>query len=120
MAKIQGRRLVSDGRHPFGPFIRRRFFLGIAPWSLGFRPVSPVFHRSLDIKRDPGFAAHPAAHVHVLPIEAGLAGAMVAHCDGDPFAFRPSSDLQGLLPAGGVVVRLRKKSPLTAALGRDS
>jgi len=52
------------------------FFLGIDPRSLGVAPFSPVIHRSLDVKaRDLGLAAHPAANVHVLPIEAGFVGA---------------------------------------------
>jgi len=51
-------------------------FLGIDPRSLGVAPFSPAIHRSLDIKaRDLGLTVHPAANVHILPIEAGFVGA---------------------------------------------
>jgi len=51
-------------------------FLGIDPRALGVSPFTPAVHRSLDIKaRDLGLAAHPAANVHILPIEAGFVGA---------------------------------------------
>ena len=51
-------------------------FLGIDPQPLGLSPFSPSIHRSLDIKaRDLGLKVHPAANVHVLPIEAGFVGA---------------------------------------------
>jgi uncharacterized 2Fe-2S/4Fe-4S cluster protein (DUF4445 family) len=51
-------------------------FLGIDPHALGISPFTPAVHRSLDIKaRDLGLAAHPAANVHILPIEAGFVGA---------------------------------------------
>ena len=50
--------------------------LGIDPGSLGVSPFTPAIHRSLDIKaRDLGLTAHPAANVHLLPIEAGFVGA---------------------------------------------
>jgi uncharacterized 2Fe-2S/4Fe-4S cluster protein (DUF4445 family) len=50
--------------------------LGIDPRALGVSPFTPAVHRSLDIKaRDLGLAAHPAANVHVLPVEAGFVGA---------------------------------------------
>ena len=50
-------------------------FLGIDPHALGVSPFTPVVHRSLDIKaRDLGLKAHPAANVHILPIEAGFVG----------------------------------------------
>ena len=51
-------------------------FLGIDPRTLGVSPFTPVIHRSLDIKaRDLGLKAHPAANVHILPVEAGFVGA---------------------------------------------
>lgn len=51
-------------------------FLGIDPRALGVSPFAPAVHRSLDIKaRDLGLEAHPAANVHVLPVEAGFVGA---------------------------------------------
>jgi uncharacterized 2Fe-2S/4Fe-4S cluster protein (DUF4445 family) len=51
-------------------------FLGIDPHPLGIAPFTPAVHRSLDIKaRDLGLAVHPAAGVHILPIEAGFVGA---------------------------------------------
>jgi uncharacterized 2Fe-2S/4Fe-4S cluster protein (DUF4445 family) len=50
--------------------------LGIDPRALGVSPFTPAVHRSLDIKaRDLGLAVHPAANVHLLPIEAGFVGA---------------------------------------------
>jgi uncharacterized 2Fe-2S/4Fe-4S cluster protein (DUF4445 family) len=52
------------------------FFLGIDPQHLGLSPFSPAIHHSLDIKaRDLGLNIHPAANVHILPIEAGFVGA---------------------------------------------
>jgi uncharacterized 2Fe-2S/4Fe-4S cluster protein (DUF4445 family) len=51
-------------------------FLGIDPRPLGISPFTPAIHRSLDIKaRDLGIISHPAAGIHVLPIEAGFVGA---------------------------------------------
>jgi uncharacterized 2Fe-2S/4Fe-4S cluster protein (DUF4445 family) len=51
-------------------------FLGIDPRPLGIAPFTPAVHRSLDIKaRDLGLLSHPAANIHVLPIEAGFVGA---------------------------------------------
>jgi uncharacterized 2Fe-2S/4Fe-4S cluster protein (DUF4445 family) len=51
-------------------------FLGIDPHALGISPFTPAVHRSLDIKaRNLGLAVHPAANVHILPIEAGFVGA---------------------------------------------
>ena len=51
-------------------------FLGIEPGHLGRSPFPPVVHHSLDIKaRDLGLKVHPAANVHILPIEAGFVGA---------------------------------------------
>jgi uncharacterized 2Fe-2S/4Fe-4S cluster protein (DUF4445 family) len=51
-------------------------FLGIDPRALGVSPFTPAVHRSLDIKaRDLGLEAHPAANVHILPVEAGFVGA---------------------------------------------
>lgn len=51
-------------------------FLGIDPRALGVSPFTPAVHRSLDIKaRDLGLEAHPAANVHLLPVEAGFVGA---------------------------------------------
>ncbi|MEW6332897.1 MAG: ASKHA domain-containing protein [Thermodesulfobacteriota bacterium] len=50
--------------------------LGISPRALGVSPFTPAVHRSLDIKaRDLGLAVHPAANVHILPVEAGFVGA---------------------------------------------
>ncbi len=50
--------------------------LGIDPRALGVSPFIPAVHRSLDIKaRDLGLRAHPAANVHLLPVEAGFVGA---------------------------------------------
>ncbi len=50
--------------------------LGIDPRPLGVAPFTPTVHRSLDIKaRDLGLLTHPAANVHILPIEAGFVGA---------------------------------------------
>jgi len=51
-------------------------FLGIEPGHLGRSPFPPAVHHSLDIKaRDLGLKVHPAANVHILPIEAGFVGA---------------------------------------------
>ena len=51
-------------------------FLSINPLHLGLSPFSPVIHHSVDVKaRDLGLHLHPAANVHVLPIEAGFVGA---------------------------------------------
>ncbi len=51
-------------------------FLGIDPHPLGVSPFSPAVHHSQNIKaRDLGLKVHPAAYVHVLPIEAGFVGA---------------------------------------------
>jgi uncharacterized 2Fe-2S/4Fe-4S cluster protein (DUF4445 family) len=50
--------------------------LGLDPRPLGVAPFTPALHRSLDIKaRDLGLRVHPAANVHILPIEAGFVGA---------------------------------------------
>ena len=52
------------------------FFLGIHPGALAVSPFTPAVHRSLDIKaRDLDLTVHPAANVHILPIEAGFVGA---------------------------------------------
>jgi uncharacterized 2Fe-2S/4Fe-4S cluster protein (DUF4445 family) len=59
-----------------GNTVMHHLFLGIDPHALGFSPFTPAVHRSLDIKaRDLGLEAHPAANVHILPIEAGFVGA---------------------------------------------
>ena len=51
-------------------------FLSINPLHLGLSPFSPAIHHSVDVKaRDLGLHLHPAANVHVLPIEAGFVGA---------------------------------------------
>jgi uncharacterized 2Fe-2S/4Fe-4S cluster protein (DUF4445 family) len=51
-------------------------FLGIDPHPLGLSPFAPATHHSQNIKaRDLGLEIHPAAYVHVLPIEAGFVGA---------------------------------------------
>lgn len=51
-------------------------FLGIDPHPLGLSPFPPATHHSQNIKaRDLGVKIHPAAYVHVLPIEAGFVGA---------------------------------------------
>lgn len=51
-------------------------FLGIDPHPLGLSPFPPATHHSQNIKaRDLGLKIHPAAYVHVLPIEAGFVGA---------------------------------------------
>lgn len=51
-------------------------FLGIDPQHVGLAPFPPALHRSLDVKaRDIGLKVHPAANVHILPIEAGFVGA---------------------------------------------
>jgi uncharacterized 2Fe-2S/4Fe-4S cluster protein (DUF4445 family) len=51
-------------------------FLGVDPHSLGLSPFPPVIHQSQDIKaRELGLKIHPAAYVHVLPVEAGFVGA---------------------------------------------
>jgi len=51
-------------------------FLGIDPHSLGVSPFPPAAHHSQNIKaRELGLKIHPAAYVHVLPIEAGFVGA---------------------------------------------
>jgi len=51
-------------------------FLGLDPQYLGVSPFTPSVHRSLDLKaRDLGLRLHPAANVHVLPVEAGFVGA---------------------------------------------
>jgi len=50
--------------------------LKINPEFLGVAPFPPAVHRSLDIKaRDLGIKVHPAANIHILPIEAGFVGA---------------------------------------------
>jgi uncharacterized 2Fe-2S/4Fe-4S cluster protein (DUF4445 family) len=50
--------------------------LKINPEYVGVAPFPPAIHRSMDIKaRDLGLKAHPAANVHILPIEAGFVGA---------------------------------------------
>ena len=59
-----------------GNTVMHHLFLGIDPRALGFSPFTPAVHRSLDIKaRDLGLEAHPAANVHILPVEAGFVGA---------------------------------------------
>jgi len=59
-----------------GNTVMHHLFLGIDPRALGFSPFTPAVHRSLDVKaRDLGLEAHPAANVHILPIEAGFVGA---------------------------------------------
>jgi uncharacterized 2Fe-2S/4Fe-4S cluster protein (DUF4445 family) len=51
-------------------------FLGLDPKPLGVAPFTPAVLNPLDIKaRDLGLAAHLAANVHILPIEAGFVGA---------------------------------------------
>ncbi|MFH1756885.1 MAG: ASKHA domain-containing protein [Pseudomonadota bacterium] len=51
-------------------------FLGIDPGNLGLSPFPPAVHHSLDVKaRDLGLKIHPAANIHMLPIEAGFVGA---------------------------------------------
>ncbi len=51
-------------------------FLGIDPRNLGLSPFAPAIQSSLNIPaRDLGLKIHPAANVHVLPIEAGFVGA---------------------------------------------
>jgi uncharacterized 2Fe-2S/4Fe-4S cluster protein (DUF4445 family) len=51
-------------------------FLGIDPQPLGVSPFPPAVHHSQNIKaRDLGLKVHPAAYIHVLPIEAGFVGA---------------------------------------------
>jgi len=59
-----------------GNTVMHHLFLGIDPRALGVSPFTPAVHRSLDVKaRDLGLAVHPAANVHILPIEAGFVGA---------------------------------------------
>ena len=51
-------------------------FLDIDPQWLGLSPFPPAIHRSLNLKaRDMGLKVHPAANIHVLPVEAGFVGA---------------------------------------------
>jgi len=51
-------------------------FLGIDPQWLGLSPFPPAVHHSLDLKaRDLALKVHPAAYIHVLPVEAGFVGA---------------------------------------------
>ncbi len=51
-------------------------FLGIDPQFIGLAPFPPALHQSIDVKaRDLGLKVHPAAKVHILPIEAGFVGA---------------------------------------------
>jgi len=51
-------------------------FLGIDPQYLGLSPFPPAIHHSLNIKaRELNLTIHPAANVHVLPVEAGFVGA---------------------------------------------
>lgn len=51
-------------------------FLGMDPRNLGCAPFAPVIQGPLDVgARDLGLRIHPAANVHVLPIEAGFVGA---------------------------------------------
>jgi uncharacterized 2Fe-2S/4Fe-4S cluster protein (DUF4445 family) len=49
--------------------------LQLDPAPLGVIPFTPAVHHSLDVKaRDLGLAINPAAHVFLLPIEAGFVG----------------------------------------------
>jgi uncharacterized 2Fe-2S/4Fe-4S cluster protein (DUF4445 family) len=51
-------------------------FLKITPEYLGTAPFPPALHPSMDVKaRELGVEVHPAAYVHVLPVEAGFVGA---------------------------------------------
>jgi len=51
-------------------------FLGIDPQPLGLSPFPPAVHCSLNLKaRELGLKVHPAANIHVLPVEAGFVGA---------------------------------------------
>ena len=51
-------------------------FLNIHPRNLAYAPFTPALQSSLDVPaRDLGLKVHPAANVHVLPIEAGFVGA---------------------------------------------
>ena len=80
-------RTVAAGSRPYprttilevtvvGNTAMHHIFLGIDPRALGVSPFTPAIHRALDIKaRDLGLAVHPAANVHLLPIEAGFVGA---------------------------------------------
>jgi uncharacterized 2Fe-2S/4Fe-4S cluster protein (DUF4445 family) len=59
-----------------GNTVMHHLFLGIDPRALGISPFTPAVHRSLDVKaRDLGLSVHPAANVHILPVEAGFVGA---------------------------------------------
>jgi len=59
-----------------GNTVMHHLFLKISPEYLGLSPFPPVIHRSVDVKaRELGLKIHPAANVHVLPVEAGFVGA---------------------------------------------
>jgi len=59
-----------------GNTVMHHIFLGIDPKALGVSPFPPATHRSQNVKaRDLGLKIHPAAYVHVLPVEAGFVGA---------------------------------------------
>ena len=50
--------------------------LGIYPEHIGLAPFAPAIHTSVDVKAHVlGLKIHPAANVHVLPVEAGFVGA---------------------------------------------
>jgi uncharacterized 2Fe-2S/4Fe-4S cluster protein (DUF4445 family) len=59
-----------------GNTVMHHIFLLIPPDSLGLSPFQPVIETSTDRKaRDLGVRIHPAAYVHILPVEAGFVGA---------------------------------------------
>jgi uncharacterized 2Fe-2S/4Fe-4S cluster protein (DUF4445 family) len=56
--------------------VMEHILLGIDPVELGGAPFAPVTHGALDVKaRDLNLRLHPAANVHILPLEAGHVGA---------------------------------------------
>lgn len=59
-----------------GNTVMHHILLGIALDGLGLFPFAPLKTSSSDVPaRDLGFAIHPKAFVHVLPVEAGFVGA---------------------------------------------
>jgi uncharacterized 2Fe-2S/4Fe-4S cluster protein (DUF4445 family) len=59
-----------------GNTVMHHIFLRLPPDSLGLSPFQPVIETSIDRKaRGLGIRIHPAAYVHVLPVEAGFVGA---------------------------------------------
>jgi len=59
-----------------GNTVMHHIFLNILPDNLGRPPFRPSVEASMDVKaRDLGIEINPAAHIYVLPVEAGYVGA---------------------------------------------